>query len=78
MEFTCKVSATRSAMQGAETRPYRCRALSGNIGRSVNCLIYDRRPTPCREFMPVWGDNVVNPLCDQARARYGLTPLGGF
>ena len=65
-------------MQGTIDRPYRCKALNGRIGRSVACTIYDSRPTPCREFLPVWGDNVVNALCDQARARYGLTPLGGF
>jgi len=65
-------------MRGTEKRPIRCRALTGTVGHSVNCTIYDRRPTTCRKFLSVWENNVVNPLCDQARATYGLMPLSSF
>jgi len=73
-----KLNKTRSAMRGTEKRPIRCQALSGEIGRSVLCTIYDRRPTNCRNFLAVGENNAVNPLCDQARATYGLMPLSSF
>ena len=77
-DLTRSVGAGRVVMRGTEKRPYRCQALDGEIGRSVCCSIYDRRPTTCRNFLTMGDDNVFNALCDQARARYGLTPLGGF
>jgi hypothetical protein len=65
-------------MSGTEKRPIRCKALSGEIGRSVCCTIYDRRPTNCRFFLAAGENNAVNSLCDRARATYGLTPLNNF
>ena len=78
LNLTFKVNATRSAMKGTGTRPIRCQALSGEIGRSVYCTIYDHRPTTCREFLNVWENDVVNSLCDRARATYGLMPISNF
>ena len=76
--LTFKLKGTRLAMRGTEKRPIRCQALTGNIGRSVHCAIYDRRPTTCREFLSVYEDSGVNSLCDRARATYGLMPLSNF
>ena len=73
-----KLDGTRWAMSGTEKRPIRCQALSGEIGRSVHCTIYNRRPTNCRMFLAVGENNAVNSLCDQARATYGLMPLSNF
>jgi len=30
----------------------RCTALQGEVGQMVKCVIYDRRPTVCRQFEP--------------------------
>ncbi len=78
VSLTVKISASRSAMRGTEKNPIRCAALTGKIGHSVCCLIYDRRPTTCRHFLSTWEHEVVNSLCDRARASYGLNPLGCF
>jgi Fe-S-cluster containining protein len=73
-----KLNETRSAMKGTEKRPIRCAALTGTIGLSVQCTIYDRRPTTCRQFLSAGEDNRFNSLCDRARATYGLMPLSNF
>lgn len=52
-----------------------CRALSGRIGRDAKCSIYERRPTPCRDFPASYVDGQHNSRCDQARAHHGLPPL---
>ena len=31
---------------------WRCKALDGQIGKSVACTVYEHRPTTCREFEP--------------------------
>lgn len=77
-ELTVKMTETKSAMIGTDKRPIRCQALSGEIGRFVQCEIYDRRPTACRNFLAVWEGNVANALCDQARATYGMIPIANF
>jgi uncharacterized protein len=76
--LTFKLNETRSAMRGTEKKPVRCQALTGQIGRSVHCTIYDCRPTSCREFLSLWEEDVINSLCDRARATYGLMPLSSF
>ncbi len=53
----------------------RCEQLNGKIGESVNCKIYDRRPSPCRSFEASYEHGVHNPRCDEARAKHGLRPL---
>jgi Fe-S-cluster containining protein len=47
----------------------RCSALSGQIGTSTACGIYEVRPEVCRTCMP--GD----PECQMARRRFGLGQL---
>lgn len=44
----------------------RCSALSGRVGESTLCVIYDLRPDVCRECTP--GDHA----CRTARAAFGL------
>lgn len=76
--FVLKLNSTRSTMRGTEKRPIRCQALSGEIGYSVHCTIYSRRPKNCRDFLATGENNVVNSFCDFARAVYGLMPLSNF
>ncbi len=47
----------------------RCAALSGEVGKSTACTIYDIRPDVCRACQP--GDEE----CNLARRRHGLSVL---
>ena len=44
-----------------KTLNHRCVALTGTVGVSVGCSIYDHRPSACRAFTP------GSPLCLEAR-----------
>ena len=57
------------AMRGTNQVQKRCIALSGEIGQTVGCIIYEQRATPCREFAA--GDE----RCNQARRHWGLEAL---
>ncbi len=74
-ELTVKVAPHRLAMAGTASTKPRCTALEGRIGRAVCCSIYDRRPSPCREFEASWHNGVPSERCDRARAAHGLPPL---
>jgi Fe-S-cluster containining protein len=64
-----------ACMKGTESGGGRCSALTGKIGESIGCAIYNNRPTPCREF-PVWmEDGSPNPACQSLRAKIGIAPL---
>lgn len=67
--LTVPVTAAIVRMSGTDTVSPRCAALSGCIGASVACTIYDSRPSPCREF------EAGQPSCVRARRRHGLPPL---
>jgi uncharacterized protein len=54
---------------GMRCNGVRCSALSGRIGISTSCMIYDVRPEVCRVCVP--GDAE----CIMARRRHGLAPL---
>lgn len=69
------VAPFRVAMRGTERAPPRCSQLHGVVGEQVFCAIHPVRPTPCREFGASWEQGVVEPRCDEARARHGLPPL---
>lgn len=81
IEMTQKLDNFRSCMRGTDQKQPRCVALDGTIGESVNCTIYERRPTPCREFGVDWvdGDLVFSTegleRCTRARTAKGLPPL---
>lgn len=65
-EMTEKVNNWRVCMAGTNHRSPLCRGLQGIVGRQVFCLVYEKRPSPCRELQP--GDD----KCNRARVRYGL------
>lgn len=72
-----KLDARFCFMRGTNRRPQRCVALSGTIGQSVSCAIYQRRPSPCRAFAPEAAAGVGDIACANARRLHGLPPLGG-
>ena len=74
-ELTRKLNDFRLAMKGMSGSSPRCIALSGFIGRKVECRIYERRSSACRDFEPSWQNNSPNPDCDRARRAWGLEPL---
>ena len=74
-ELTTKVSPHHAAMRGTCGDSPRCVALDGDIGKEVRCRIYDRRPSPCREFEASWVNGVRSERCDKAREAHGLPPL---
>jgi hypothetical protein len=79
--MTQKLDDFRSCMCGTDQKQPRCVALSGTIGQRVNCEIYEKRPTPCREFGVDWVNGVLVYIpadldrCTKARAAWGLPPL---
>lgn len=68
-------------MRGTDRNPPRCVALEGEVGHSVRCAIYERRPSPCRDFGVhwehgrIWMDEEALRRCNQARMAWGLPPL---
>lgn len=81
VELTEKLDNFRSCMKGTDQMHPRCAALEGTIGQAVNCTIYEKRPTPCREFGVDWVDGLLVfsaedlERCTQARAKWGLPAL---
>lgn len=64
-----------ACMKGTDTGGGRCIGLTGTIGESIGCTIYENRPSPCREY-PVWmDDGKPNPKCQELRAKIGIAPL---
>ena len=64
--LTRPVGPLHRCMAGTQTRPVRCVALQGNVGRAVACGIYAQRSSTCRSVVP--GDG----QCLKARAAHGL------
>jgi uncharacterized protein len=75
VNLTIKVNPLRRAMRYTGISHPRYIALNGRPGRRVHCRIYERRPSVCRNFEPSWNGGARNPLCDKARAAFGLEPL---
>jgi Fe-S-cluster containining protein len=69
------------AMKGSNQKHPHCIALEGEIGKSVRCNIYERRPSSCRDFGLDFNDGqvVISPedyeRCTHARAAWGLLPI---
>ena len=74
-ELTTDLDLHRSVMLGTLSNPPRCIALAGQLGEGVSCLIYDRRPAPCRDLEPSYRNGLSSEKCDTARLRHGLPPL---
>jgi Fe-S-cluster containining protein len=64
--LTVEVNSSTCRMRGTDHQPMRCAALTGTIGKTVSCGIYEWRPGPCHELEP-GGD-----ACLLARRRHGL------
>lgn len=75
--LTERIADLMTCMRGTAAQPPRCVALRGKVGEAVSCVIYERRPSPCREFAPlaVLGSS-DDQACTDARRRHGLPPLG--
>lgn len=73
--LTEPVTAVSACMRGTGAAPARCVALRGEIGREVSCVIYEFRPSPCREFGALAAVGQGDEACNDARRRHGLPPL---
>ena len=69
LALTEKLNHHRMVMLGTNQKSPHCIALQGEIGVAVNCSIYDRRPSPCREF------EAGTERCREARNKHGLADL---
>lgn len=78
LEYTRVSGQNKLVMEGTDGRNPRCIALEGFVGSSVRCTIYDRRPSTCRAFVGAWESNTTNPVCNNARVRFGLSPFDLF
>ncbi len=82
LELTEDLTPLRRCMKGTNQKRPRCIALEGEVGVRVRCTIYERRPTPCREFGVTWENGALRASegelarCSAARAAWGLLPLG--
>jgi len=61
-------------MKGTKTFKGKCIGLTGEIGKSVSCTIYENRPNVCRDFPVILADGRQNPRCMRARKYFGLDP----
>ncbi|BBI99473.1 hypothetical protein FGKAn22_11660 [Ferrigenium kumadai] len=66
--LTEPVSPHLRCMKGTATKPVRCIALEGEVGKRVSCSIYSQRPSTCREFDVLEADGSPNPRCAALRA----------
>lgn len=73
--LTEKINDFRVQMKGTRGEKPWCIALTGEIGRNVQCSIYEQRASVCRDFPPSLLDGVVNERCDKARQAHGLKPV---
>jgi Fe-S-cluster containining protein len=64
-----ELTSSTCRMRGTDHAQPRCAALTGRIGESTRCAIYEWRPSPCREL------EAGSDVCSRARARHGLAPL---
>jgi Fe-S-cluster containining protein len=74
-EMTCHVAPLLCAMKGTDQPHPWCIALQGSVGARVQCSIYERRPSVCRQVHPSGQDGTADLWCDRARAIWGLPPL---
>ncbi|SEB00476.1 hypothetical protein SAMN05660964_03113 [Thiothrix caldifontis] len=73
--LTQPIAPHHVAMLGTDQAQPHCIALQGTVGQPVSCTIYALRSSTCREFTASWEHGEHNPVCDRARAKYGLPPL---
>jgi hypothetical protein len=68
-QLTEAVSPQLRCMKGTASKPVRCIALEGEVGKRVSCRIYAQRPSPCREFDVTETDGSPNPRCAALRTQ---------
>jgi Fe-S-cluster containining protein len=71
-DLTQQVNHFFSCMRGTNQAQPHCIALSGVVGKSVSCSIYEQRLDPCKEVIA--GDE----KCNTARLKHGLAALNIF
>lgn len=76
-ELTLNLKDGFCRMRATATKPQRCIALLGEVGKNVSCSIYAQRPSPCRAFAPDAGGGHGDIACGNARRQHGLSPLAG-
>lgn len=72
LALTCFDKKHQRVMKGTQTSHPLCAALQGVVSTRVKCRIYSARPAICRDFKRSRENGRPNPLCDRARAVYGL------
>lgn len=83
-ELTEELTPFFQCMRGTNQAHPRCIALDGEIGISVRCQTYARRPSPCQEFgfQHLAAGSFAPPdmleRCNQARRRWRLPPVDGL
>lgn len=75
IDSTTSISPHRNAMNGTNQELPHCVELQGVVGTSTSCLIYDRRPSCCRDFKASFENGIQNTNCEDARAGKGLKLL---
>jgi Fe-S-cluster containining protein len=75
VEMTAHSRTLLVAMKGTDQQKARCVALEGAVGGYARCIIYENRPSVCREFAISGQDGQPNEMCDQARKGWGLPSL---
>jgi len=80
-EYAEPFDEERFCLLGTNQLAPRCAALQGEVGHKVRCGIYDRRPTPCRNFGVSWESGRITSSrtqidkCNAVRKEWDLLPL---
>ncbi len=75
-EYTEDLDLNQRCMKGTNAKHNpTCIALMGRVGESAHCIIYQNRPSPCRNFSASFENGHENKRCDEAREKHGLRPL---
>ncbi len=67
--LTQALSPHLRCMKGTASKPARCVALEGEVGKGVSCTIYPLRSSTCSEFDVLEADGSPNPRCEALRAQ---------
>ena len=75
-ELVMPLTPHRVAMKGTDQKNPRCVALTGEVGQSIGCSIYENRPSVCRQYH-VWDPLTGKPNedCQKLRQKIGLPLL---
>ncbi len=68
-QWTEKRDHHHLCMRGTNAPHPRCAALRGQVGCHVHCMVYEQRPSPCKEVMP------GSEQCNASRLAYGLPAI---